>query len=133
MPHAIRFLIVAALLVRAAVPTGWMPVAAQDGLRLMLCNGDGPVEIAMDTGADEHAHHGHHGSGPDEKQGGDHTGKEACPFGLALGKSADIAPPLVTGLPLDSTAPSIGPMPAAARLTAWRSLRPPARGPPHFA
>ncbi len=108
----------------------------RDGsLRIMLCDGTGPVELAAaPTG--EHAHHevghsGHHGEGHDDGHGD--APRDPCPFGLALSSALDLppapatAPDLLFDAPLDPAAFVI------ARLAAWRSLRPPARGPPAFA
>ena len=131
-------LLAAALLTRAGMPTGWMPMAGADGaVRIMLCDGYGPVELAQPAGkTDPHAHH-HMAQGHD---GGDHSlhhgghGKDVprdpCPFGVALSGATDLP-----GVPVEVAPEAIGApleMPAlvAARLVAWRTARPPARGPP---
>lgn len=123
---AVWLLFVAALLLRAGIPIGWMPVAGDDGLRIMLCSGTGPVEIAVEPGA---AHHNHH----HQQQGHGEGGHDPCPYGLALGKSLDLALSPATLLPPETIAALSAPMLATAWSAARRSLRPPVRGPPAFA
>ncbi|MDG2003988.1 MAG: DUF2946 family protein [Novosphingobium sp.] len=123
---AVWLLIVAALLLRAGIPVGWMPVAGDDGLRFMLCSGSGPVEIAKVPGEAHHEHHQDH-------QNHEEAGHEPCPFGLALGKSFNLLAPPVPALLPAALAALVSPMLPAARYAERRNLRPPARGPPAFA
>ncbi|SFO06409.1 hypothetical protein [Sphingomonas sp. OK281] len=61
-----------AMLVRALIPTGWMPVADAQGFRIVLCSGTGPT-IPSAQAPMEHAmagmHHRksseHHSQGPE--------------------------------------------------------------------
>ncbi|HEX8124553.1 MAG TPA: hypothetical protein VF548_03125 [Allosphingosinicella sp.] len=114
----------AALLLRLAVPAGYMPVAGQGGLALTLCPGGGPLAAA--AGSD-------HGdpSMPGPDHGGDPSGSaRSCAF-------ADLAVPAIGGAdPLQLAAALIflmaaglvpaSPLPPRAALR----LRPPLRGPP---
>lgn len=112
--------LVAAVLLRAALPSGWMPVAQDDGIRVLLCSGSGPVEIVVPVKRAAEPSNGDHGAVPNEP----------CPYGLALAKVMDMpaAAPEVAmphaGKALD------GERLAAARLAILHNLRPPARGPP---
>ncbi len=131
-------LLAAALLVRAAVPTGWMPMAdGEGGLRIMLCSGSGAVELAPPVTSDRHdhlhaedasdhnsAHHGedHHDDVPHDR----------CPYGLALSQALDAQSPVLADAFVISGARD-GEMPDAVRFTIRTSLRPPARGPPAIA
>ena len=54
-------LLVAAMLLRAGVPTGWMPMVDESGFRIMLCDGSGPVELAPPA-AEVTAHPRHQGT-----------------------------------------------------------------------
>ena len=123
---AVWLLFVAALLLRAGIPVEWMPVAGDDGLRIMLCSGTGPVEIAMEPGP---AHHDHH----HQQQGHGEGGHDPCPYGLALGKSLDLALSPTTLLPSEINVAFSLPMLATARIAVRRNFRPPVRGPPAFA
>lgn len=56
--RALMTLIVCALVMRALVPAGWMPVASAQGIRLALCDGTGPeapVERALHAARASHA------------------------------------------------------------------------------
>lgn len=126
-------LIAAAILLRSAVPTGWMPVAGESGLRIVLCSGSGPVEpVAAKASHDTHSAH-HDMGGMDHS--GDHGSAphDPCPFGLALAKAFDLPPALAVVVLPEQAAALDGPARVTARLVAIRSLRPPARGPPSFA
>jgi len=122
-PIAIWLVFIAALLLRAGVPSGWMPVASAGGLQVMLCSGTGPVAITLDPGA------GHR----EDQPGNGGVRHDPCPYGLALGLSLDLPAAIVLELPPQASAALFAPMLAVARLTARRGLRPPARGPPAFA
>ncbi len=63
-----------ALLLRALIPVGFMPVATADGLSIEFCPDAGPLPAA----ADPHAHHHHHTEGgPDPSSASHHA---PCPF-----------------------------------------------------
>lgn len=108
-------LIAVVLLLRAAVPQGFMPERTVEGsMTLTLCGSGGVVHIPFEKKetpkADEAPSH--------------------CTFaGIGV---ADLPPPLV--LPsLEWTAPAFAERHEAAQLTARLYPRPPARGPPSFA
>lgn len=81
--------IVPLLIARALIPTGYMLMADDDGVRLMFC----PGVVRMAAVADEHAHHaGHHDAGtsateadhqPDGSSGHRAQDSAPCPFALA--------------------------------------------------
>lgn len=108
-------LLAATLLLRAAVPSGFMPVADQHGVRVAICTGSGPATVTIDPG-------------PPQKD----PPRDPCPYGLATGDALDLPVAIVVPAAPAFVAVSY-PGLAAARLTAWRALRPPARGPPAFA
>jgi hypothetical protein len=66
-----------ALLLRALIPVGFMPVATADGLSIEFCPDAGPLPAAASGAADPHAHHHHHQGGPDPSSASHHA---PCPF-----------------------------------------------------
>ena len=117
----LSLLIALALLIRALVPTGWMPVAGPDGMHLTLCPGQGAMAHSM----------------PGMKGGADHRGgalpDHPCAF-AGLGLAADTAPPPLI-LPNRAT-PAVEPRRDQATVAVGRGLAappPPATGPPAFA
>jgi hypothetical protein len=120
--HASPFalaLLAAALLLRMALPAGWMPVAGADGVRIEICSGEGLKTVMID--AEGRAH-------PDSP-----APRDPCPYSLAAAIPLD--PPMQAALPLPPAAVAALLLPAhtTARLLAWRASRPPARGPPSLA
>lgn len=115
-------LLLCALLVRAMVPTGWMPVATAHGLSFALCAGQEPAPHAVTA-----MHHGQ------KEHGGQAMPDHPCAF-AGLGLAADTAPP-----PLAMPAMSVAIEAAPARVlaaTVGRGLAappPPATGPPAYA
>ncbi|MFM5908375.1 MAG: hypothetical protein ACKOPO_12455 [Novosphingobium sp.] len=120
-PAILRFLAVAALIVRAMVPSGWMPVADADGIRIAICSGSGPMEMVIDRNGGLHE-----GSPPADRA----APRDPCPFGLASAMAADVPAPMA--LP----APPIALPEEHARAVSFaarpfaRAVKPPARGPP---
>jgi hypothetical protein len=110
-------LLAAALMARAMVPTGFMPVVSGGSIALELCPGAQPVLAAPMSGRMDHRHHGGKTEMP-------------CPFG-ALSMAANIAGDSV--LPA-AVPPFVLPAGAAIRATtparAVLRLRPPSRAPP---
>ena len=104
----------AMVLLRALIPTGWMPSFGPQGTELILCSATGAGKAVVDLGI------------PDARQSPAH---EPCAFSGAglplLPLLPQIAPPLVALL-LDATPPT-GP-PAAPAAPARRL--PPATAPP---
>ena len=109
-------LLALALLVRAWLPQGFMPVAAPDGIRVAICSGSGPAFVVLGRDGKFHQEE------PEQK-------RTPCPYALAAA-SADLPPlPALPAPPIAAQAPAPQGL-IAARLAAWRALRPPARGPP---
>jgi hypothetical protein len=52
-----------ALLLRALIPVGFMPLATAQGLSIEFCPDAGPLPVAASAAADPHAHHHHHHAG----------------------------------------------------------------------
>lgn len=109
-------LLTLALVMRALLPQGFMPVASAEGLRMEMCGGTAPVTIELDREAQ-----------PQNSQ------KSApCPYAIGTA-GIDLPPGIVIPAPPPLITPPPAPQPEAARLTAERALRPPARGPPAIA
>lgn len=112
-------LLALALIVRALVPTGWMPIATDDGVRLVLCPGQGHAVAGMHHGGG----HGHDAPMPDHP----------CAF-AGLGLAADTAPaPLILPLPPLAEPPAPSEVFAVAIGQGLAAPPPPATGPPTFA
>ncbi|MCK9541671.1 MAG: DUF2946 family protein [Novosphingobium sp.] len=127
---ALWLLAAAVLMVRALVPSGWMPSVEDGGVRIVLCTGQGPVMATLER------------DGQIRHDGGEHTGgehtegtqdvRDTCPFGTVAQPFHPPAPVALPG-PLPLAAPLDTPAPAVALIAARKALRPPARGPPAFA
>ena len=121
LPLCVFWLVLAAaLLMRALLPAGLMPVAGAGGIRIELCTGAGPVQALLAPDGTIH---------PDSNSGGEKP-RDPCPF--ALGGAAPFDLPVHAALPIPPAtfAPQALAALVAAQLVVWRSLRPPARGPP---
>jgi hypothetical protein len=118
-------LLLAALLLRAGIPTGMMLVAAEGGPRLVPCPSAWPALAVAPA-----AHHGgHHGAR--QQPGHDHNAQEPpCPFGVLLFPGMPSAPPaLAVRMPAPQPLPALA---IAAPAVPYRAahLHPPATGPP---
>ncbi len=116
--HAAFHLALAAMLLRALLPAGWMPnpVGGQDSL-FVICTLDGPVQSSGDRQPGRHA--------PDD---GQHSHDE-CPFAAAPHVAAPamvaaLAPPSYADRIFDPT----GPAASAVRFSAYPPQSP--RAPP---
>lgn len=118
------WLLALVLALRSLVPTGWMPTAGDDGIRVLLCTGSGPVALVLHPGGD-------HRDG-DHRDGDGAPGeiRDPCPFAVALGKAAPPPPPDAEIAPAVAHAQAHVAMLATIGAIVRRSLRPPARGPP---
>lgn len=115
----------AALVLRLAVPAGYMPTVDQGRLALTICPDSGPVAAAPSHDAGSPDSGGaHHDDGRTDQA------KGTCAF-------ADLATPAVRGP--DVVLPSVAPLadtraglflPGALPSSAGARLRPPSRGPP---
>ncbi|PLK27305.1 hypothetical protein C0V78_10720 [Novosphingobium sp. TH158] len=119
-----RLLAVIALLIRAAVPSGWMPVAQDGGIHIAICSGSGPMEMVLSK------------DGTLQREGAPQVPqapRDPCPYGVAPAMAFDVPAPVLLPPP-----PLVQPE-AHARAQAFaarsfpRSLRPPSRGPPALA
>lgn len=112
----------AALLLRGAVPAGWMPTSGQGGVRIALCTGIGAEFLIL--GSDGKLH----------KDAPKPTSpRDPCPFALATGSAANATPEVHLPQPPATLAPLIFAKFAEIALAQRKYPRPPARGPPALA
>ena len=103
---------------RAFLPSGWMPVAGETGVRIALCTGSGPVVAWIDDKGRVHK------DSPDDQSPKDH-----CPFGvLAHGAALPSLPALAAVPPNTNLLPV--PLPQVRPMARAYAPRPPTRGPP---
>lgn len=127
-PWLAALLLCAALLLRVAVPAGFMPMQTDGGMRLMLCGGTAPLPPAVQA-------HGMHAGMHHAAPAHDHGDRDAeAPKGCAF---ADLAVPLLGGADPVLLAGAIAFLLAAAfffrpfrRVQDPARLRPPLRAPP---
>lgn len=105
-----------ALLVRLAIPGGFMPAAAPGGLMVTICTGQGVMSASLPDGHHE-----------------DHPSRTECPYG-ALAAAVDIALmiPMATAMAVLRT-PATVPVRKAAPAIGPPAPPPPAIGPPQTA
>lgn len=127
-------LLCCALLLRLAIPAGWMPVIDARGVHLAICPGMAPMPMPMSRaisepvahGAAQPAMSGHHRPA-DEHRAEEHP----CAFaGLALALAEPVAPGVALA-PVPARASAV--VPAATGAAIGRGLAappPPATGPP---
>lgn len=121
-PQLVMLLVALALLVKAAVPVGWMPFTEDGVTRITLCTGYGMVEAWLDEDGNLHQ------EAPDD---GDHQGKDQpCSFAAAatamhgVAGNGDAAAPVSVALRPDLARPPAAPGRGLA------APPPPATGPP---
>lgn len=124
---AALLLIAAALLMRAAVPGGWMPDASAHGWRIIPCPGTAPAAEHAHAAMPGMAHHMPAKSAPARH---DHPAESPCDFAGAAQAAS-----LPDFAPAPSLAPEAPPAAPVARLAAPAVLSlaappPPATGPP---
>jgi hypothetical protein len=116
-----------ALLLRVAIPQGWMPVADAGGWRLTVCDGMGPAAAMAAMPGMTHNAHDRHAPPPHDQ--GDHP----CTFaGLALVAALPDLPPALAR----PAVRAVETLTAPVRIAIGRGLAappPPATGPPAFA
>lgn len=118
-PPFLWLLAAMAITLRAAIPSGWMPIADAGGIRVALCTRDGPAELML--GADGQWHK----PAPAPAQP-----RDTCPYALVSAQAGDLPqPPAVAPRPI---ARSILPPaePGETFRATPRLFRPPATGPP---
>jgi len=119
----VTWLLLAVLLLRAAVPAGWMPQVDTGGIRVALCSGSGPIELILDADGNYH-----------REAPATPTTHDPCPFGLATAQPLDLPSTMAVEAPgyaADPIAPRAN-RTAIAYLSP-STLRPPTRGPPLLA
>jgi len=122
-PALLWLLAALALCVRAAVPSGWMPVADQGGIRIEICSGAGPMAMVLERDGSLH----------EERGPASPTPRDPCPFGTAPAMAADL-PSVIAMAPPPLSEPQEHARAAAfAALPFSRSVKPPATGPPNLA
>ncbi len=114
------WLIVAALLVRAAVPPGFMPVFSKSAVVMQLCSGFGPEPMNMTMPG--MSHHGNM----------DHPGKDPTPCGFDghAAPSLTTVDPILLVLTIALIVSTLSRMPVSWPARWVSFLRPPLRGPP---
>ena len=118
----IWLLLAAALMARAVVPSGWMPVADKDGFRIALCTGTGPAFMTL--GRDGRLHE----EAPEKP-----APRDPCPYALGAVQAASLPPAIELPLPPIAAQALTPAALAEVAMALRRSLRPPARGPPTLA
>jgi len=119
--HWAALLLALALLARALLPAGYMPVMAGKTLTVAMCQGDGPVTIVIPV------------SGKAGGESGDGVHHAPCAFSALNGAALAAADPLLLAQALLFAfvfALYALPLPPLRR---GRHLRPPLRGPPAHA
>lgn len=106
---------------RLMVPTGWMPVASEGGIAIVLCSGDGPAPAWLDASGKLH-------KGKPDSSG--HKAAESCPF-AALASPVDLARGPALDVPLPPVVATHGGKPSAVSIGhGLAAPPPPATGPP---
>jgi hypothetical protein len=115
------FALVILVATRALVPSGWMPVADEHGIRLVLCSGQNMVVTDPNP-------HGAHQKGESHED----SPREVCPYGT-LAATADLPelPQIASAAVFGAEIPA--PAHSQERVTTLHAPRPPPRGPPTLA
>ena len=129
------WLIVAALLMRMLIPTGYMLVASPAGIpTFAMCSGYGPLLPAAATDAASHdSHDGHAMTGAGKHHGQQHeSAKEQPPCAFAGVTTAALVAtdPLLLAIALFFILAAGFRLPVRAPVATSPFLRPPLRGPP---
>jgi hypothetical protein len=82
-------LVLAAFVVRAALPMGWMPMQTQDGIKVLLCSGDGSTGRTIELTLPKTRSDGR-GSNPSQ----DDLPRDPCPFGVSFAQAFDLPAPI---------------------------------------
>ena len=110
-----------ALMMRIAVPSGFMPTATVDGFKISLCTGMGAVEMWL--GKDGKIHK------EDPNKGEQH--KQPCVFAaLGMGASVPIIAAVATLIRLVDTSPALTHLKSGAVGRGLAAPPPPQTGPP---
>ncbi len=121
-PALIWLLLVAALMTRALLPSGWMPTVDAGGVRIAICSGAGPEFLILER--DGHLR---------KQTPSPESPHDPCPFGLAIAPLLDAGPNNLELFPqITAETPDHLPMLVKVNIIR-RSLRPPSRAPPEFA
>lgn len=121
--HLAAWLVVLALAARLLVPAGFMPVAANGGVTMMLCTGMGPVT------ATPHAMPGMRHGAP-AKQDGHGKAEAPCAFSSVTAPTLGGADPLLLAAAILFVMAVAIRRRTPLRMALREHLRPPLRGPP---
>lgn len=120
--RGITFALLAAMLLRAAIPDGYMPASAGSGLLFELCPSGLPDGfVASLSGQDKHVHHA------EDQRSGEHFSLENCPVGQLLAAVVAVDLHWLGSEPPQAESPVF--LPAVLRPSDRVSLQQ-ARGPP---
>ncbi len=108
---------------KLAVPVGFMPVVADGGVQLVVCDGMAPASpsVAVHAMRGHHHHHGHDGPVKSDAP---------CPFAGLTAPVLGGADPVQLAIALATILVAGLFIAAVNRLRAVTHLRPPLRGPP---
>jgi hypothetical protein len=115
----LQVMLVAALLLRVAVPAGFMPASADDGWYLKLCPDGVPTEIMEALFGHDHSHH----------QGGHEQTFVQCELGSVLGGEGIVGTFAETTPDFDAGLPVVDVSPTFILASFWYAFR--SRAPPH--
>lgn len=120
------WIIAAALVMKAVVPAGFMPMASAGKITIVLCSGYGPQTMTM---AMPGMSHGGEGKG-DSRDGDQGKVEQPCAFSGLSTVSLAAADPIILALVIAFIVAAV--FRGAAATLAWSPfhLRPPLRGPP---
>lgn len=108
------------LLIRAVMPTGWMPVTTTHGIAISVCTGMGPAKMTM----------AHHGAPHEKAPAPEHNKDHPCAFAGAVAPLAGWSVPTLPPPLAIAAAASATPRRAVAIGRGLAAPPPPQTGPP---
>lgn len=114
-------LVVVALLMRIAVPAGYMPTFSGNSITVEICSGYGPMKMTMDILGR---------AGHNDKKSDQSKGEMPCAFSALAAPSLAGADPILLALAVAFIIATMLRMAPPVRVTLPSYLRPPPRGPP---
>ncbi len=126
-------LLAMALVLRLVVPAGYMPMVAQDGVMLAICDGNAPVTVVGPAAAPTMAGMHHHSGTPADAAPMPSKPDSPCAFAdLSTPAVASVDPVLLIAAIAFAVALAIRRV-MPLRMRERGHLRPPLRGPPALA